>query len=135
DEDIADEADLVELQEAFLRTPYAQRAPHRIEQAFQLVLGGRVVRGRIDAVYRDAAGDYEVVDWKTNRTYNADPLQLAVYRLAWAELAGVPPERVTASFVYVRSGEVVRPRGLPDRAGIERVLAGTPDDDESDISH
>lgn len=126
DEDITDEADLVELQEAFLRSPYAQRAPHRIEESFQLVLGGRVVRGRIDAVYRDADGRYEVVDWKTNRSFNADPLQLAVYRLAWAELAGVPPEEVTASFVYVRSGEVVRPRGLPDRAGIERVLAGPP---------
>lgn len=128
DEDITDEADLVELQEAFLRTPYAQRAPYRIEESFQLVLGGRVVRGRIDAVYRDADGRFEVVDWKTNRSFNADPLQLAVYRLAWAELAGVPPEDVTASFVYVRSGEVVRPRGLPDRTGIERVLAGPAQD-------
>ncbi|WP_436773518.1 UvrD-helicase domain-containing protein [Yinghuangia sp. YIM S09857] len=132
DEDITDEADLVELQEAFLRTPYAQRAPYRIEESFQLVLGGRVVRGRIDAVYRDADGRFEVVDWKTNRAFNADPLQLAVYRLAWAELAGVPPEEVTASFVYVRSGEVVRPRGLPDRTGIERVLAGPRPDGPAD---
>ncbi|UGQ14396.1 ATP-dependent helicase [Yinghuangia sp. ASG 101] len=129
DEDITDEADLVELQQAFLATPYAQRAPYRIEESFQLVLGGRVVRGRIDAVYRDADGRYEVVDWKTNRSFNADPLQLAVYRLAWAERAGVPPDEVTASFVYVRSGEVVRPRGLPDRAGIERVLSGKPKTD------
>lgn len=128
DEDIVDEADLVELQEAFRRTPYAQRAPYRIEESFQLVLGGRVVRGRIDAVYRDADGRFEVVDWKTSRAYNADPLQLAVYRLAWAERVGVPPEDVVASFVYVRSGDVVRPTGLPDRAGIERVLAGPSDD-------
>ncbi|MCF2529881.1 ATP-dependent DNA helicase [Yinghuangia soli] len=127
DEEITDEADLVELQEAFLRSPYAQRAPHRIEEPFQLVIGGRVVRGRIDAVYRDRDGRYEVVDWKTSRTHTADPLQLAVYRLAWAELAGVDPEEVTASFVYVRSGAVVRPQRLPDRAGIERVMAGGPD--------
>jgi DNA helicase II / ATP-dependent DNA helicase PcrA len=80
-------------------------------------------------VYRDGDG-FEVVDWKTGRAHNADPLQLAVYRLAWADLAGVPLDRVTASFVYVRSGHVIRPTGLPDRAGIERVLAGPADDAE-----
>ncbi|MEW5535960.1 PD-(D/E)XK nuclease family protein, partial [Streptomyces virginiae] len=68
------------------RSPYADRPPHRMEAPVQLTLAGRVVRGRIDAVYRttDANGDdaYEIVDWKTGRTTEADPLQLAVYRLA-----------------------------------------------------
>ncbi len=52
----------------------------------------------------------------------ADPLQLAVYRLAWAEQQGVPLESVTAAFLYVRSGEVVRPPDLPDRTALERLL-------------
>jgi DNA helicase-2/ATP-dependent DNA helicase PcrA len=126
-----DGEDLAELKEAFLRTEFAERAPYRTEAPFQLLLAGQIVRGRIDAVYRIGGGAgggeggarYEVVDWKTGRRRDADPLQLAVYRLAWAELAGVPLERVSAAFLYVRSGEVVRPAGLPDRAGLERLLA------------
>nr|BFD93153.1 ATP-dependent DNA helicase [Kitasatospora sp. Xyl93] len=135
DDGIEDEQDLERLKEAFLRTPYARREPHRVEAPFQLVLAGRVVRGRIDAVYREddaltesgGASRYEVVDWKTHREETADPLQLAVYRLAWAEHAGVDPEQVTASFLYVRSGRIVRPTGLPDRKELERLLIGNSD--------
>lgn len=125
DAEIADEQDLEALKEAFERTEYARRTPYRVEAPFQLTLAGRVVRGRIDAVYRHGDGDgatYEIVDWKTSRTRTADPLQLAVYRLAWAEQQGVPPESVTAAFLYVRTGEVVRPQDLPDRAALERLL-------------
>ncbi|MFG2353885.1 UvrD-helicase domain-containing protein [Streptomyces sp. NPDC048521] len=129
DAEITDERDLEALKEAFERTEYARRTPYRVEAPFQLTLAGRVVRGRIDAVYRTGDGEettYEIVDWKTSRTRTADPLQLAVYRLAWAEQQGVPPESVTAAFLYVRSGEVVRPEGLPDRDALERLLTGEP---------
>ena len=126
--EIADERDLEALKDAFERTPYAHRTPYRVEAPFQLAIAGRVVRGRIDAVYKEAtatATTYEIVDWKTSRTRTADPLQLAVYRLAWAEQQGVPLESVTAAFLYVRSGEVVRPGDLPGRAALERLLTGT----------
>ncbi|MER5881585.1 UvrD-helicase domain-containing protein [Streptomyces sp. NPDC001910] len=129
DAEIADERDLEALKDAFERTPYAQRTPYRVEAPFQLAIAGRVVRGRIDAVYKDGDGDgttYEIVDWKTSRERTADPLQLAVYRLAWAERQGVPLEAVTAAFVYVRGGEVVRPGRLPDRAALERLLTEDP---------
>ncbi|OIJ98237.1 UvrD-helicase domain-containing protein [Streptomyces monashensis] len=125
DAEIADEQDLQALKDAFERSAYARRTPYRVEAPFQFTLAGRVVRGRIDAVYKNGDGDeatYEIVDWKTSRTHAADPLQLAVYRLAWAEQQGVPPASVTAAFLYVRSGEVVRPTGLPDRAALERLL-------------
>ncbi|WP_308288445.1 ATP-dependent DNA helicase [Streptomyces macrolidinus] len=148
DAEIADEHDLEALKDAFERSPYAHRTPYRVEVPFQLALAGRVVRGRMDAVYRVDDGDgtgghgtggdgtavddgdgtdrtdgtlYEIVDWKTGRT-PGDPLQLALYRLAWAEQQGVPLEAVSAAFLYVRSGEVVRPEGLPDRAALERLL-------------
>ncbi|WP_328750362.1 UvrD-helicase domain-containing protein [Streptomyces sp. NBC_00285] len=130
DAEIADERDLEGLKDAFERTEYAHRTPHRLETPFQLAIAGRVVRGRIDAVYRQTDGDattYEIVDWKTSRTRTADPLQLALYRLAWAEQQGVPVESVTATFLYVRTGEVVRPRNLPDRAALERLLTQDPD--------
>ncbi|NUK23521.1 PD-(D/E)XK nuclease family protein, partial [Streptomyces lunaelactis] len=125
DPEIADERDLAALKEAFERTPYARRTPYRVETLFQLTLAGRVIRGRIDAVYRDdATGAYEIVDWKTSRTRTADPLQLAVYRLAWAEQHDLPLEAVNAAFVYIRSGEIVRPDPLPGRAELERILLG-----------
>ncbi|MFE7352926.1 UvrD-helicase domain-containing protein [Streptomyces sp. NPDC057543] len=125
DAEIADERDLAALKEAFERTPYARRTPYRVETPFQITLAGRVIRGRIDAVYR--TGDtYEIVDWKTTRTNTADPLQLAVYRLAWAELHDLPLTAVTATFLYVRSGETVHPTRLPGRAELERLLLDEP---------
>ncbi|GEC10485.1 ATP-dependent DNA helicase [Streptomyces spinoverrucosus] len=131
--EIADERDLQALKDAFERTEYAHRTPYRVEAPFQLAIAGRVIRGRIDAVYRDGDGEgttYEIVDWKTGRSQTADALQLAVYRLAWAEQQGVPLESVTAAFVYVRTGEVVRPDDLPDRAALERLLLDEPYGDE-----
>ncbi|MFI2909096.1 UvrD-helicase domain-containing protein [Streptomyces sp. PDY-4] len=129
DAEIEDERDLEALKEAFERTEYAHRTPHRVETPFQLSIAGRVVRGRIDAVYTKQDGDgttYEIVDWKTSRGRTADPLQLAVYRLAWAEQQGIPLESVTAAFLYVRTGEVVRPGALPGRPELERLLLGEP---------
>lgn len=127
--EIADERDLAALKDAFERTEYAHRTPYRVEAPFQLAIAGRVVRGRIDAVYRTGDGEeatYEIVDWKTNRTRTADPLQLALYRLAWAEQQGVPLESVDAAFLYVRTGEVVRPDDLLGREALERLLGEEP---------
>ncbi|MFJ3169524.1 UvrD-helicase domain-containing protein [Streptomyces roseus] len=129
DQDVVDEADLDSLKAAFERSEYADRTPYRMEAPVQLTLAGRVVRGRIDAVYRNEDGSYEIVDWKTGRTTEADPLQLAVYRLAWAEATGTPLDRVAAAFLHVRSGRVIRPRGLPGREGLERILQGKTDTD------
>ena len=126
--EIADERDLEALKDAFERTSYAHRTPYRVESPFQITLAGRVIRGRIDAVYRPGGTGtphvYEIVDWKTSRSGIADPLQLAVYRLAWAEQHDLPLEAVDAAFVFVRSGEVVRPPDLPDRVALERILLG-----------
>lgn len=131
DADIGSDAELDEVVALFRAGPYADAVPHRIEAPFSVVLAGQQVVGRIDAVFSSGTPDdprYEVVDWKTNRTADADPLQLAIYRLAWAELAGVPLEHVTAAFYYVRLGEVRRfgAGELPDRAGLEAVVAGRP---------
>ncbi|MGW2328967.1 UvrD-helicase domain-containing protein [Streptomyces sp. NPDC001700] len=134
--EIADERELTALKEAFARTPYARRTPHRVEVPFQLTLAGRTVRGRIDAVYRKPGTDdghgYEIIDWKTGRS-DADPLQLAIYRLVWAEQHGLPLSAVSAAFLYVRSGEIVRPADLPGRAELERILTG--EADEGDEAH
>ena len=128
-DDIADEHDLVALKDAFLRTPYADRTPYRVEAPFTLTLAGRLIRGRIDAVYREEGADgedtYEIVDWKTGRSAAAaDPLQLAIYRVAWAEQVRVPLARVGAAFLHIRTGALVRPPNLPARPALEHLLTG-----------
>ena len=121
DEGIDSDAELSELTDAFRTGPFGSRVPHQVEAPFALVLGNQVVRGRIDAVYATDRG-FEVVDWKTNQEQSADPLQLAIYRLAWAELTGTPLEDVRASFYYVRSAELVTPDDLPGRGELEAML-------------
>lgn len=122
DLDIADDKDLEQVIAAFEAGPFADRIPYAVEASFALVLGGQVVRGRIDAVYLEDDGTYLVVDWKTNRAATADPLQLAIYRLAWAELVGVPVDQVRAAFHYVRTGDTVFPDDLPDRSELEELM-------------
>jgi DNA helicase-2/ATP-dependent DNA helicase PcrA len=122
DTGIDDDSDLRELVARFEAGPFADRVPVAVEPSFALVLAGQVVRGRIDAVYADGDG-FLVVDWKTSQAQTADPLQLALYRLAWAELRGVPVQRVRAAFHYVRSGATVEPGDLPGRDVLERLVA------------
>ena len=113
---IEGDQDLAEVIAAFEAGPFAEREPLAVEVPFGLVLGDQVVRGRIDAVYAEGDG-YLVVDWKTGEQ-QADPLQLALYRLAWADLAGCPAQDVRAAFVHVRSGRIDEPSNLPDRAAL-----------------
>ncbi len=120
---IDDEDQLKELIATFEAGPFGDRVPVAVEPPFALVLAGQVVRGRIDAVYQEG-DDYLLVDWKTNRHQDADPLQLAIYRVAWAELMGVEPAQVRVAFHYVRTGTTTSydVAELPDRAALEALL-------------
>ncbi len=119
---------LTELQTAFMLSPWAARTPIDVEVPFDMVIGETVVRGRIDAVFADDDGGATVVDWKTGAPPNAPAaaqhtaIQLAVYRLAWAQLSGCPVERVRAAFHYVRPNQTVRPAGLPDVEDLASLL-------------
>ena len=115
DADIATDDALRELKTAFEGGPFAHRVPVAVEASFALLVGGRVVNGRIDAVF---AGEepgivFDVVDWKTGSGHTVDPMQLAIYRLAWARLMDVPVEQVSAAFAIVGTGEVLRPDTEP----------------------
>ncbi|QXT61709.1 ATP-dependent DNA helicase [Tessaracoccus palaemonis] len=90
------------LIEAFEQGRFADRVPIGVEVPFLMHRSGVVLRGRIDAVYDGAAEGYSylVIDWKTSGA-EADPLQLAVYRQAWAEARGVDPSQVGAGFYHV----------------------------------
>ena len=124
-----DEQELRELCEAFAAGRFGSTTPYAIEAPFSIWIAGRLIRGRIDAVYQQAAPSesggvrFQVVDWKTGRTDMADPLQLAIYRLAWAEACTLPVEEIEAIFYRVRTDEIVRPAALPDRRVIESILS------------
>ena len=115
DADIATDDALRALKEAFDGGPFAHRVPEAVEAPFALLVGGRVVNGRIDAVFagEEPGTAYDVIDWKTGSSRHVDPMQLALYRLAWSRLMDVPVEQVSAAFVIVGTGEVLRPDTEP----------------------
>ncbi len=131
DEGAADDAALAELQAAFLRGAWADREPVAVEVGFATTVGGVVIRGRMDAVFANDDGTFDVIDWKTGRRPSGRhaqvvAVQLAAYRLAWAELAGVPVDDVRAGFYYVRDNVTVRPADLMDADGLERLIVALP---------
>jgi DNA helicase II / ATP-dependent DNA helicase PcrA len=154
DGETAPDDDLTALQDAFLTSEWADRQPLEVEVPFELVLAGVVIRGRADAVFPvpspqadvglpgsgsepasqgPPASGIEVVDWKTGRVptdpaeAKARAVQLAAYRLAWAQLSGLPLDEVRAAFHYVRAGVTVRPVDLLDAAGLEALVTSVPE--------
>ena len=93
------------LRRSFLDSPYASIEPAKVEAPFQLVVNGRLVRGRIDAVY-ERDGFTELVDFKTgSRPEEGDggaSMQLDVYALAAVETWGVDPSRVRTTYCWLR---------------------------------
>lgn len=127
DEGEVDRAVLERLKTNFEASEWARRTPVYVEYPFELALGETVVRGRMDAVFKDPdTGGWIVVDWKTGEKPAPDQmrsaqLQLAVYREAWRRIARDGRD-VEAVFFYVRTGETYAPSDLPDAAQLEALL-------------
>jgi len=124
-EELAGDPGRVErLRQSFLASRFAGVVPLFAERAFLLRVGTFTVSGRIDAIYGDPAGAWEVVDWKTGAGIAA-PMQLELYGLACVEIWGKAPEDVTLSYCYLAKDEVVsQPMGDPAevRARVEASL-------------
>jgi DNA helicase-2/ATP-dependent DNA helicase PcrA len=94
------------LQQSFLDSPYAELDPVRVEAPFVVVVGGRMVRGRIDAVY-ERDGRTELVDFKTgSRPAPGDAsarTQLDLYGMAAVDTWGVDPDALRTSYCYLRA--------------------------------
>ncbi len=117
------------LRESFLGSRFAERAPLFAERPFLLRVGGFTVGGRIDAIFGEPDGPWEIVDWKTGKPPAADDqvaaMQLDLYGLACVEVWGKRPEDLTLSYVYLATGEErTRPMGEAAvvRAGLEAQL-------------
>lgn len=126
-EEVVDAHELEHLKEKFLESPWADRTPAHVEQPFEVTIGEVVVRGRMDAVFRDpdTPGGWLIVDWKTGRPPSgpdrrAAIIQLAVYREAWSRIIGTGPVR--AAFHYVGWNETLEPRDLPGHDELVELL-------------
>ncbi|MFK5634657.1 MULTISPECIES: ATP-dependent helicase [unclassified Ornithinimicrobium] len=119
--------DVLLLQRHFLDSEWAGRTPTAVEVGVETTVGGRRVRGRIDAVFADDDGGVTIVDWKTGRQGGPEQqrvrsLQLAVYRLAYARLTGRRTGEVRAAFFFAATGHTLRPP-LPGEDELERLVS------------
>lgn len=129
-DELADAEELAALQAAFERSEWADRTPIAVEVGFEMPVAGRVIRGRMDAVFAEPDGGYLVVDWKTGQPPGpaaaaAPAVQLALYRLAWARLCGLPDDqlgRVRAALHYVGTGQSLAPADLLDADGLRQLV-------------
>jgi DNA helicase II / ATP-dependent DNA helicase PcrA len=128
---------LLELRARFEAGEWGGRWPREVEVPFDMLIGDRQVRGRIDAVFADEDGGFDVVDWKTGQPphtqadKDAVAIQLAAYRLAWAALADARLDQVRAAFYYVRHELTVRPADLLDEAGLVALIERVPAADQA----
>ena len=119
--------DVERLKTAFQASAWARRVPFEVELPFSMTIAGQPVRGRVDAVFRDDDGGCTVVDWKTGHPpptprRRAVTVQLAVYRLAVAEILGIPLAMVRAAFVYISAGVTFAPADLLDALGLADLI-------------
>ncbi|MGP9503613.1 ATP-dependent helicase [Specibacter sp. AOP5-B1-6] len=118
---------LADMQETFKNSEWANRIPADLEVPIETRVADVVVRGRIDAVFRDADGGWDLIDWKTGKVPSKAQLavrgvQLAVYRLAWSRLKEVPLDQVRAAFYYVGQDKLIRPVDLAGQVELEGIV-------------
>jgi ATP-dependent DNA helicase UvrD/PcrA len=131
EERLAEPAQEAVLRAAFKRSRFAERVPLYVERPFLLWVDGIVVGGRIDAVFGEPEGPWEVVDYKTGRVPPEDDplfgLQLDLYALACVEIWRKVPKDLTLTYFYLAEGkEMTRPAGDPEetRRRVGEALAG-----------
>jgi DNA helicase II / ATP-dependent DNA helicase PcrA len=94
------------LRASFLASPYAELDPRKVEAPFVLAVGGRIVRGRIDAVY-ERDGYLELVDFKTGRRPAPGDagatVQLDLYALAALDAWGAAAPALRTTYCYLRA--------------------------------
>ena len=122
--------ELTALQQRFEAGEWAGRWPSEVEVPFETLIGGRLVRGRIDAVFADSPdGGFDVVDWKTGRQPRA-----AAEEPGRRRSAGRLPDRLGGAgvpvagpcHVYLQDDATVRPADLLDLAGLTALIDDIP---------
>lgn len=119
DAEFTDNTDIERFITVFEQSEYAILRPKYVEYPVSWMLGTHTIIGRIDAVFQTDTG-WKIVDWKTNAASSADALQLAAYRLAFAQDHNIDPAQVEAAFFYVSRGQEELLTNLPDKESLEQ---------------
>ena len=92
--------------------------PFMVEKGFEIKLGGKTIAGRIDRIGKNAAGEFELIDFKGGETLQKEEGQLAkkaqkddqlfLYTLAAREALGIEPK--TVALFYLDGGKLVEAR-------------------------
>ncbi|MDR0848136.1 MAG: ATP-dependent helicase [Propionibacteriaceae bacterium] len=109
---VADPPGLGALKDTFLASRFASASARWVEREVHDSIAGRVISGRIDAVFWAGDNpdlvpegkDWLIVDWKTGRR-GSDPGQLGLYAHGLARELDVPMSRMAAGFFHVATGE------------------------------
>lgn len=109
--------------QVFLESRFAQLRPRYIEAPIDLRLEAGRIRGRIDAVYEQSPGRWEIVDFKSGRPSN-DPaarVQLEAYAIAAhaGALSPDPPDSLAVTFAYLGGGAMHETTEHVDSAWLE----------------
>jgi DNA helicase-2/ATP-dependent DNA helicase PcrA len=93
------------------------------EVPFEVAVGPGSVRGKIDAVYEEQPGHWEIVDYKSGRKSEnpARRVQLQAYAIAAAEgaISIDRPDTMAVSFAYFGGGELEEVSETVDDAWLE----------------
>ena len=98
-----------EMKDKFLTTPLAQQALAsdwvKTEYPFKAVIGGRIVKGTLDLVFKNSDGSgYTIVDYKTNQKIEPELYyeQQECYREAVAAMKGCDKTKVSCHLYFLR---------------------------------
>lgn len=132
DDPTSEAAELAPLIERFEQSRWAELQPIAVEQEVTLPFAGRTLVCKLDAVYRLDDDRFEIVDWKSGRAPKNDAeresrfFQLDLYRHAYAQWAGIAPDRIDVSLFYVAEGVELTggtPRSLHDLEEVWKAAA------------
>jgi DNA helicase-2/ATP-dependent DNA helicase PcrA len=108
-----EQSTLGSLRSNFLRMGYSERRLAQLDTGepmaeipFVMKVDGRLVRGRIDAVYETDDGGLEIVDFKTGMEVEAAEMdQLLIYAAALSRLGLQSSGPLTLTYAYLSSGK------------------------------
>ena len=98
------------------------KTPREVECEVQLTIDANTFVCKMDAVF-DTEDGVEIIDWKTGKLPDeSDPedmrlrtLQLALYRMAYSALTGIPESKIDVSLFFANHGREIRPKSVPTR--------------------
>ncbi|GMQ93002.1 MAG: ATP-dependent DNA helicase [Acidimicrobiia bacterium] len=109
----------------FRASRYWKMTPKHAEAPFEISVGEGSIRGKVDAIYEQEAGGWEIVDYKSgyHRDDPARKVQLEAYAIAAADgaLSATPPESIDVTFAYFGGDELTEVTDTVDEQWLDRA--------------